>query len=140
MWCAHLRNSAWENLFGLMRPPLHEGAIMNTNSSLRHCLILALNSDAGDLDSASAGWACRALGPKPNPSLCFQNSVLTLLDHRPSCLGIQGPQRSTLHAHHKKIIPYGVAQNPPMRINLLGPQQYPNSIGYSKHKCYAYTA
>ena len=75
---------------------------MDTNSSLRQRLILALTSVAGDLVSASAEWACCAFCPKPNPSLCFQTSVLTLLAHKPSRLGIPEPQRSTLPAHQKK--------------------------------------
>ena len=84
-------NSAWENFLGLMRPPLHEGAIMDTYSSLSQRLILSLTSDAGDFDSASAEWACSALGSNPHTSLCFQTSVLTLLAHKPSLLGILGP-------------------------------------------------
>lgn len=78
-----LTNSAWENL-GLTRPPLHEGAIMDISSSLNPLLILTLISDAGDLHSASAEWACCALGPKPHTILCFQISVLTLPSHKPS--------------------------------------------------------
>ena len=43
--------------------PLPEGPNMDTNSNLSQHLILALTSDAGDLDSASAEWVCRALTP-----------------------------------------------------------------------------
>ena len=79
-------------LLGLMRPQLHEGAIMAKNSSLSQRLILSLTSDAGDFDSASAEWACSALGSNPHTSWCFQTSVLTLLAYTPSLLGILGPQ------------------------------------------------
>ena len=77
---------------------------MDTNSNLRQRLILALTSDAGDLDSVSAEWACHALGPKPNASLCFQTSLFTLLANKPSRLGIPEPQHSFLPAHQKKNV------------------------------------
>ena len=77
---------------------------MDTNSNLSQRLILALTSDAGDLDSASAEWACRARTLKPHPSLCSQTSVITLLAQKPSILGILVPQHSTLPAHQKKIV------------------------------------
>ena len=98
-----------------------------TNSSLSKRLTLALTSDAGDLDSASEECAFRALSQKPNPSLCFQTSVLTLLAHNPSRLAILEPQRSTLPVHQKKKVPYEAAQKPQMRINLRGLDRTPIS-------------
>ena len=85
---------------------------MDTKTSLSERLTLALTSGAGDLDSTSADWACLALGPKPNQSLCFQTSILTLLAHKPSRLGILEPTRSTLPAHQKDKVPYVAAQKP----------------------------
>ena len=71
---------------------------MDTNPSLSRRLTLALISDASDLTSASADRACGALGPNPNPSLCFQSSVPIVLVHKHSTLGILEPQHSTLPA------------------------------------------
>ena len=87
---------------------------MDTTSSLSRRLILSLTSDAEDLNSVSATWACQALGLKPNPSVTFQTSILTLLTHKPSRLGIREPQRSTLPAHQKK------------KVTLLGCPETPN--------------
>ena len=104
-----LTNPSGEILLGFMSTPLHEEAIMDTNSSLSQRLILALTSDAGNLDSATQEWTHHALSPKQNISLCFQTSVLTLLAHKPSRLGILEPPRSTMPAHQKEKLPYGVA-------------------------------
>lgn len=123
----------WEILLGLMGLPLHEGSIVDANSSLSQRLTLGLISEGGDPDSASTEWACRALGPKPNPSLRFQASIITLLAHKPPRVAILGAQRSTLPAHQKKSIAYGVAQKRQMRIHLLGPRQHPHCTGYPKH-------
>ena len=115
-----------ENRDGLMRSPLHEATIMGTNSSLSQRRTLSLTSLAGDLDSDSADLACHVLGPEAHPSLCFQNSNLTLLAHKPSRPGILEPHLSTLPAQHKEEMPYGVAQEPQMRIiparSLVAPQ------------------
>ena len=85
---------------------------MDTTSSQSERLTLALTSGAGDLDSTSADWAYLALGPKPNQSLCFQTSVLTLLAHKPSGLGILELQSRTLPPHQKDKVPYVAAQKP----------------------------
>ena len=119
---------AWENLHDLTRPPLPEGATMDTNSNLSQSRILALTSDAGHLDSASAEWACRALTPTHNPSLCSHTSVLTLLAPKPSRWGILEPQRSTLPAHQKKNValwgcPESPNEGPPAR-HVTAPQFY----------------
>ena len=86
-----LTNSAWENL-GSMTPPLREGAIMDMNSSLNQLLILAQTSDAGDLHTASARWACCALGPQPHTILCFQTPVLTPPVPQALLIGNSGPK------------------------------------------------
>ena len=119
---------AWEILHDLTRPPLPEGATMDTNSNLSQCRILALTCHAGDLDSASAEWACRALTPRHNASLCSQTSVLTLLAPKHSRLGILEPQRSALPAHQKKNVAlWGCPETPnegqPAR-HLTAPQFY----------------
>lgn len=61
-------------------PPLsrHDGHKVQPKQTSDTC-----SSDAGDFESASAHWAYPALGPKPNPSLYFQSSILTLLTHKP---------------------------------------------------------
>ena len=48
---------------------------MDTNSSLRQHLILALTSDAGDLDQPLHS------GPKPRATLCFQTSFLRTVEY-----------------------------------------------------------
>ena len=95
---------------------------MDTKSSQSERLTLALTSGAGDLDSTSVDWACLALGPIPNQSLCFQTSVLTLLAHKPSGLGILELQSRTLPPHQKENMLYGAAPKPQIRVNLHGPR------------------
>lgn len=115
-----------EILPGLRTPqPLQEGAIMGTNSSLRQRLILALTTDAVELDSASAEWACRARGPKPNPRLSFQTSFLTFLAKQPSRLRIPEPQRCPLPAHQKKNVALWVCPETPSEDQPARPSTAP---------------
>ena len=118
---------------GLMTPLLHLGAIMVANSSLSQRLILTLTSEVGYLNAASAECACHVLGPRLNPSLCFPSSVLTLVAHTSSRLGILELQCNTLPAHQKKRVPYGGAKKPQMGINLHGPRLYPKFLGCPVH-------
>ena len=94
---------AWENLHGLVRAPLPDGAIMDTVSNLSQCRILALSPDAGDLISASA----ECPRPKSHPSLCSQTSALTFLAPKPSRLATLEPQCSSLPSHQKKNVALG---------------------------------
>ena len=106
---------------------------MNTISNQSQCLILALTSDAGDLDVESAEWACHALAWKPNPSLCSPTSVLTLLPPSPPDWEFRSHNGALCLPTQRKTLPYGAAQKPQMRINLHATRPHPNYIGCPGH-------
>ena len=109
---------------------------MDTNGSLSQGLIVILISEEGNLDSSTAEWACCALGPKLTPSLCSQTSVLTVLAHKPSSLGIREPQCTTLTVQQRKKLPYGAGEKTQRRINLHSTRLHPNYIGCPGHLCF----
>ena len=123
----------------LGKPPRHHESITPLVGHHGHKLQNERTSDtrpylgAGDLESAAAHWNCHALGPEPNPTLCFQTSILTLLAQKTSRLGILEPQDRIPRAHQKEEVPYGAAQIPHMRINLHGPRPHPNFLGCPEH-------
>lgn len=92
--------------------PLHEGAFMDTNSSLSQRLLLSLSSDAGDLHSPSAEWACRGLCTKPNPSLCFQTSVSHSWPTSPPDWEFWGHNKALCLPTRRKSLPMGLPRNP----------------------------
>ena len=127
------QHPAWEVLHGLMSTVrLPEGAIVDTNSKLSQCRILALPSDARDLHSAFAQWVA---GPSPHHLTLA--CVLHLCPHTPGpqalSIGIPQPQRSTRPAHPEKKVASGSAQRPQLRINLYATGQHPRFLGCPGH-------
>ena len=90
-----------------------------SNLSVR--LILALTSDARDLDSG--------LTQKTRPSLGSQTSVLRLLAYKPSSLAIQNYNAALCLFTRRKTLPSGPTQNPQMRMNLHAIRLYPTYVG-----------
>ena len=102
-------------------PPLQEGDISDRMSNLSNPLILALTSDARDLESG--------LTQKSWPSLGSQTSVLRLLAHKPSILAIQNYNAALCLPTRRKTLLSLATQKPPMRINQL----HPKYIGWLGH-------
>ena len=90
-------------------------------SNLSDRLILALTSDARDLDTG--------LTQKRRPSLGSQTSVLRLLAHKPYSLAIQNFNAALCLFSIIKTLPSGATQKPQMGINLLAIRLYPKYIG-----------
>ena len=101
------------------------GDHMDTNSSLRDILTLALTSILRELASASVHWACEILGRNPRPSLGFQISVLRVHFHKPELAYwtwyVLRPDRE-LYVVSKACIPRALLLNP-SKWGTLDPYQ-----------------
>ena len=101
--------------------------------SLKKGRTLALHSNPEQLPSRSVDGACHTLGPKPEPSLCFQTAGPAALSHTPSTLGPLEPQRRTVPALFKETLPIPLATNLQIRRMLQDPRGHPNSVGCPGH-------
>ena len=111
-----------ENPHGfVIHAPLQGGSIRNRMSNLSDRLIVALPSDARDLDSGHT--------QKHRPSLGSPTSVLRLLAHKPSSLAIQNYNAAIFLHSRRKTLPSGATQKPQMGINLHAIRLYPKYIG-----------
>ena len=103
-------------------------ALLDTKSrdrSLKKGRTLALHSNPEQLPSRSVDGACHTLGPKPEPSLCFQTSGPAALTHTPSTLGPLESQRRTVPALSKETLPIPLATNLQIRRMLQIPEAIP---------------
>ena len=106
------QHPAWEVLHGLMSTVrLPEGAIVDTNSKLSQCRILALPSDARDLHSA---FAQGVAGPSPHhlTVACVLHLFLTRLAHKPSRLGFRSPSAALGLPTRRKRLPLALPRDP----------------------------